>query len=348
MRDNKTKKTVLGFFVGLSLIACSLFGGQNGETSTQTQNPFSPVTTVYVAALTNQADQSEPQSLSTSTPTLSGFFEDSPTDGSEKIFEDVSQPTPDSTLEPTTTPSPTFIPAATITPIMLDFPEAEAALTPANTRPGPSVEAVYLNTSPNIDGDIGDWELPMYGMENVVYGSGYYANERDLFGEFKVGWDNQFLYIGVIVRDTMFVQETSGSLLWGGDSVEILLDTDVFGDYTDDQLSSDDFQIGISSGNLKDAPVPNAFLWAPRESARELVTVLAAGRLTEDGYMLELALPWVEVGVTPSGGQHFGFVFSIYDNDAVDQVIQRSVISFAPERLLYDPTTWRDLVLKSP
>ena len=341
MQDIKTKKMFLGFFVGMSLIACSLFGGQNNETNSQIPYSDIQLTTAFAPGFDDQDDSSEP------TPTYS-FWTSTPTVGMEKIFEDLSEATPETSSEPTITPSPTLIPAATITPIMLAFPEAEATLTPANTRPGPSVEAVFLDSPPNIDGDIGDWELPMYGMENVVYGSGYYANEKDLFGEFKVGWDNQFLYIGVIVRDTMFVQETSGSLLWGGDSVEILLDTDVFGDYTDHQLSMDDFQIGISPGNMIDTPIPNAYLWAPREGARELVTVLIGGRLTEDGYMIELAFPWVEIGVTPSGDLHFGFAFSIYDNDAVDQVIQRSVISFAPERLLYDPTTWRDLVLKSP
>jgi hypothetical protein len=79
-----------------------------------------------------------------------------------------------------------------------------------------------------------------------------------------------------------------------------------------------------------------------------LETVLIGARLTEDGYMMEVAFPWVELGVLPFGGQHLGFLFSVSDNDSVNDNVQQSVISFAPERLLHDPTSWRDLVLQNP
>jgi hypothetical protein len=246
------------------------------------------------------------------------------------------------------TTTPTLIPITTQTPIYLDFSATSTETPTANIRPGPSVNAVYKDTPPTIDGDIGDWPQSLYAVENVVSGRGYYANKKDLSAEVKLAWDMQFLYIGALVRDTKFVQNAAGSLLWKGDSLEILLDTDLGGDFDHAQPSLDDYQLGISPGNLNENPTPEAFRWAPRQFAGGIISTQIASRLTDDGYMIEAAIPWSVFFITPYQGQHFGFLFSVSDNDSIDKDEQHSVISFAPQRQIHDPTTWRDLVLGGP
>jgi hypothetical protein len=156
----------------------------------------------------------------------------------------------------------------------------------------------------------------------------------------------------LIVYDTAFVQNATGSQIWRGDSLEILLDTDVSGDYLSNLLNNDDYQFGFAPGVPKSEDVaakpPVGYIWAPPFVAGQFERVVVASRLGLDGYMMEVAIPWFTMDLTPFEDMHFGFLLSVSDNDAVNDTVQQSVVSFAPERVLFDPTTWRDLVLNKP
>jgi hypothetical protein len=353
---NRNKFTLIGLVLGLSLLACSLFTGNGDSTSpppaptstsnlpgiigsSQTPTPNLTLTAVFAPQLTflSQTKSAVPTNTiavptvtPTSTATAASMAESSPT------------------LTPSVTPTATLIPITTLTPVYLDFSEENAQSTEEDIRPGQGVVAVFLNAPPTIDGDIGDWQLPLYAVETVVAGQAYYANKKDISAEVKLAWDAQFLYIGALVRDTKFVQEATGPQLWKGDSLEVLLDAELADDFEDHTLNLDDFQLGISPGNLLETPVPEAYMWAPRQMAGERTDLLIASRLTDDGYMMEVAVPWSEFDVVPQAGQHFGFLFSVSDNDTAGNNAQQSVVSFAPQRLLHDPTAWYDLLLGSP
>jgi hypothetical protein len=161
----------------------------------------------------------------------------------------------------------------------------------------------------------------------------------------RVGWDKNYLYLGVRVIDATYVQNASGANLYKGDSVEILLDTNVSADYYLASLSSDDYQLGISPGSPTAGQNMAAYLWYPASAEGPRGNVLIAARPRDDGYVIEAAIPWGIFGVTPFNGQHFGFAFSVSDNDNPNQNVQQSMVSSSPIRILTDPTTWGDLVL---
>lgn len=225
----------------------------------------------------------------------------------------------------------------------------DPASTPTTTdaRSGPDVEAKYVASPPIIDGDFTDWTGNMYSMNNIVYGDGYYANEADLSGIFQIGWDEDALYLGVVVRDSRFVQTASGSQLFRGDGVEIVFDTDLSGDFYSDALSSDDYQIGFSPGNLLQSTAPEAYIWYPNNQEGPTSQINIAAQLTGRGYVMEMKVPWSVFGISPVSGSRFGFVISINDNDSVGAVQQQSVASFGFQRTLLDPTGWYNLVLIS-
>ncbi len=206
----------------------------------------------------------------------------------------------------------------------------------------------YLEKAPTIDGDINDWPGVIYAIDKVVFGSEFYANQIDLFGEFKFGWDADYLYLGVLVRDTQFVQTSTDALLFQGDSIEVLLDTDWSGDQNSDTLSADDYQLGFSPGNLVDISLPEAYMWAPSDREGSMQSALVKGRLTDDGYMVEIAIVWEELGVTPTAGMTLGFLLSVSDNDFIGQNKQQTVISISETRNLTNPTTWLPVVLGAP
>ncbi len=238
-----------------------------------------------------------------------------------------------------------------------DTPSETATLIPGESPDGVEVDdegdaaqitSEYIDDAPVIDGDLDEWSGTEYLLDKVVSGNEFYANQYDLSGNFKIAWDMEYLYLGVRVWDTQFVQTSSGAQLWMGDSLEVLLDADWFGDLNEDELSADDFQLGFSPGNLREVAVPEAYLWAPTDDAAPLEDTEVAGSLTEDGYTMEVAISWEELGITPEDGLTLGFLLSISDNDSIGQNAQQTVVSFRSERALHNPSTWAPLFLLKP
>ena len=147
------------------------------------------------------------------------------------------------------------------------------------------------------------------------------------------------------VLDDTYVQNAHGAQLYKGDSVDILLDTNVASDYYLQALSGDDFQLGISPGSPQPGNKMEAYLWYPKNRAGSLPDVKIEAFLLDDGYRLEAAIPWSTFGIIPFAGQHFGFAFSLSDDDDPGTTIQQSMVSNIQNRQLTNPTTWGDLTL---
>ena len=249
-------------------------------------------------------------------------------------------PTATDTLVPSATATqlpPTAVPTNTASPTK--------SLVGPDMRPKFSVVAEYFDNPPNIDASLEDWNLDKYIVDSVVYGGSRRKDAADLSGRLMIGWDERFLYLGVRVIDDKYVQKESRADIYKGDSLEILLDTNVSGDYYLGTLSSDDFQLGISPGSPQPGDDDEAYLWYPRSLEGREENVKIASRLKDDGYLVEVAIPWSIFGVDPERNQHFGFCFSISDNDNPDENVQQSMVSNVPIRMLTDPTTWGDLKL---
>ena len=131
-----------------------------------------------------------------------------------------------------------------------------------------------------------------------------------------------------------------------GDSIEILLDTNLFGDFSDPSLSSDDYQLGISPGRGDIDDDPEAYLWYPRATAGSRDQVKIAAVEGPGVYRVEAAIPWSVFGVTPAEGLQIGFALSASDNDDTGEDVQQSMSSSVPNRVLTNPTTWGELILK--
>ena len=317
------KKILYGVLAVFLFTACSLtriFSGDNQAEDTAPTDIVSPtpnlhLTEVFGNATANATVVDEP--AETDAPGA-----DSPTE------------TPEAETEVTDVP-----PESTEAPSYAETPAAAVV---------EEVEAYYLDDPPVIDGDLTDWVGEMYSITDIVYGGEYFANPADLSGQFKVAWSSSYLYLGVVVFDTRFAQTATGSQLYLGDSLEILLDTNLAGDSDVTELNSDDFQIGISTGNLNDVAIPEAYLWYPSEQMGSLANVQIAGALFDGGYVVEVALPWADVDISPTDGMILGFLLSISDNDMLGMNAQQSVASFSALRELQNPTSWGELLLVNP
>lgn len=259
-------------------------------------------------------------------------------------------------LNPTATTAPataTTAPAATNTalPTVVVTPLATATRPPAATATQASRRtsfvAQYLSSPPTIDGDWGEWKdlTREYPANYVTYGAGSRTGEDDLASSFHIGWDANNLYVAVKVRDDHYVQNASGENIFEGDCIELLLDTNLQGDFYYDQLSPDDFQLGINPGRPDPSGTREAYLWFPSNIAGKRTSITIASRLENGVYRVEAAIPWNIFEVTPANGARYGFVISTSDNDNTSDNVQESMVSSSPNRRLADPTSWGELQL---
>lgn len=243
-------------------------------------------------------------------------------------------------------PAPT---ATTIPPSLV--PPTLALPTPLPTlgslkRPnGAPVHALHRLTPPTINGDLGDWSEFPYLINQPVYRPENWSGMTDQSATFALAWDSTSLYLGAQIIDDVHVQTQHGETLFRGDSLEMLLDANLSGDYDSAKLSSDDFQLGLSPGSFA-GDEPEAYLWFPTSQKGKPVGVVVAARNSGgEGYLIEASIPWSLFGINPSGGNTYGFALSSSDNDALETAEQQSMISMLVTRRLTNPTTWGTLML---
>jgi hypothetical protein len=220
-----------------------------------------------------------------------------------------------------------------------------SACAPSDRRPdenGAFVGAFYAATTPKIDGALSEWGN---SLANAVPYTVFGTTENT--ARFSLRWDDSYLYLAVKVTDNKFVQETSGGAnLYKGDSVEILLDADLKGDYCNREMTGDDYQLGISPGYLQDPSLGGrtAYLWYPTGvKGPRTVSIGAVLTAAPDptGWILEARIPWSVFGVSPTGGETYGFVFSVSDNDHPATAQQDGLISTVFKRSVpFNPMQW--------
>jgi hypothetical protein len=253
----------------------------------------------------------------------------------------------------TNTPEPTAVPpTATATSAYTATPVATSTSTvpplPASNRTGADMKAGYISTAPTIDGSWAEWKdyATQYTVSAITYGRSHWTGASDLEGSFAAAWDYNYLYLGVKVHDDIHAQNATGENIFKGDSIELLLDKDLMGDYYTHGLSGDDYQLGVSAGNSSAGIPASAYMWFPSGSAgvKSNVTI---GYLVEDSniYRYEVQIPWSVFGINPTAGMKLGICVSISDNDDVNQNLQQSLASSSENRSLVDPTKWGTIVL---
>ncbi|MEW5988622.1 MAG: sugar-binding protein [Chloroflexota bacterium] len=255
------------------------------------------------------------------------------------------QPTATPPAAPTTAIAPTATLAASPT----------TSVTPSPLTPSPQptllgqVEAAHLTNPPTIDGDLLEW-TPFSPVESAfqVYSAADWDGSDDVQAFWRLGWDENYLYVAVEVVDDRHVQTQTGNQIFRGDSVDMQIDTDRPGDFAP-RLSSDDFQFILSPGDFGPLP-PSAFRFQGKENGQIVDApgghhVILAARPSAAGYTIEAAIPWTDLNITPTAGLVMGLALNVNDNDRPDQAVQEVMKSHVSTRTLTDPTGWGTLRL---
>ena len=244
------------------------------------------------------------------------------------------------------TGEPTVVaPAGVPTQLAAPSTDVPARATPPPTAPARPDAPVWaiprIGSTLQMDGWVDDWPTAPLSIADVVFGRGAWSGADDLSATARMAWDEQMLYLGVEVTDDVFSQGASGRDLHMGDGVELQLDTDLAGDFDSEAMSADDWQIGISPGDLA-GRAPEVYAWRPRSGPMSGVRLGA--RATDTGYVLEAALPWAAIDVNPQAIDTIGASLNVTDNDTGERA-QQTMIASSARRAWGDPRTWGTWVL---
>jgi len=261
-------------------------------------------------------------------------------------LRDTPTSTPTTTVAPTATPtpSPTAMPTATSSPAATSIPLPR--LSPTTS---PNLLGWRTSEAPTIDGNLEEWgDISAYVATHRTHQDVSWDGTEDLVPVWQIKWDDRFFYFGVAVSDDRHVQTRQDDQVYRGDSVEIQLDTDPFTDAGVTELSPDDFQIILSPGDFQNVPPVAVRLRGDFPGRFQVVpghNIIVDAQPAAGGYMLEAAIPWSDLNVTPRAGLIMGAVLNCTDNDTPGTAVQEVVMSSIESRRYADPTTWGMITL---
>ncbi len=132
------------------------------------------------------------------------------------------------------------------------------------------------------DGDTSEWNLA-YDLDEPFYG------EENNTCAFNLMWDEENLYVGVKVKDKVIYTDHVTDYV--NDCIEVFIDgNNTKGDSYDRNCAQ---LIYVANGKSPFAPI----------------------KVTEDGYTMEIKIPWSNVGIAPTAGHLFGLDIDNVNND---------------------------------
>ncbi|MFN2165622.1 MAG: sugar-binding protein, partial [Anaerolineae bacterium] len=187
----------------------------------------------------------------------------------------------------------------------------------------PSLTVPAIDTAPTIDGDLSEYaDLPSYEIPYTNIWEGSADDAADLTADFSVAYDSDYLYVAVQVTDDTVVSNIAPNDIkghWRSDSVEITVDPEGPG-ASENTLTT--FKTGIfpfdTEGNVQAERDADANQGIISKTAPDMQVASAA---TDEGYILEVAIPWNAVPGELTAGDSFGFNILPYDCDKADAAI---------------------------
>lgn len=204
----------------------------------------------------------------------------------------------------------------------------------ATAHPLPRSRVIRLKKAPSLDGTESGWQnVPVLHIAPTDLVEGHVAGEADSSADFRITHDGRTLFVDVRVRDDVVVTNIAPNDIkghWRSDSVEICVDPVGGAEHT-----MGCFKLGIfpfdTTGVVRAARDADANQGPVEETAPG---VRLSSRRTADGYRIQAALPFKELGVSYPKTKRIGFNLIVYDGDkanaALGENINKSRIAWAP------------------
>jgi LmbE family N-acetylglucosaminyl deacetylase len=201
-------------------------------------------------------------------------------------------------------------------------------------HPVPRLSMPRVTVAPPLDATGAGWEkIPAFSISPTNVAEGRVADAADSSATFRLAYDDQRVYVDIDVKDDVVVSNIAPNDIrghWRSDSVEICLDP---AGGAEDTMGC--FKLGIfpfdTTGVVRAARDADANQGPVEETAPGTRLV---SRRTTDGYRIQAAIPFSEIGVAPANGKRLGFDIIVYDGDkrnaAIGENINKSRIAWSP------------------
>jgi len=138
----------------------------------------------------------------------------------------------------------------------------------------------------------------------------------DLSAALQFLWDENYLYVGVKVKDDVFRNTMDGSAIWGGDGLQFLIDP---ARARRDKPGKYDYAMGIGT----QGPVAWCYLSAdgkaaPAGEARDIIVTGTPAKDGTGGMTYEIAIPWSRLSpFQPGVGANLGLAVILNVDDGI-------------------------------
>lgn len=195
-----------------------------------------------------------------------------------------------------------------------DDPPAEHPAT------GDSLVIDCLKGTPSaIDGKLNDWQLNYLTPaiidteEQIFLGNASWDDPDDISGTFYIMWDDEKIYMGVVVKDDTLSMNKNGGTIWNADAIEIFFSTTnaVAG-------HAEHYQYGFNANE-------QIWNWDNMDGAGSEVPdyLEVAATETADGYICEAAIEYGKMkSLDFEVGNAIGFHPVLDDTEGTDREIQ--------------------------
>jgi len=161
-----------------------------------------------------------------------------------------------------------------------------------------------------IDGSSVDWAVGGFRVDTLAGINGQVRSPADLDAAFRLGWNDRGLLVLLTVRDDKPVEHPDKDKLWRMDSVEFYL--------APQRGAKDVIQPVVAPGV---APKQSAIRWFVHDHRKDRKlketepTLQAARTKTAGGYVMEVLIPWSNLGIEPALGREVAFQLHLNDAD---------------------------------
>lgn len=167
-----------------------------------------------------------------------------------------------------------------------------------------------------IDGKLTEWEnakkhvIKIDSPAYIVAGDvSEYEGPKDMQGLFYVMYDDEYLYVAAQITDEAIYVDFTGAYLFQSDGIQIFVSFEDFGTGRT-SYSVHDFQFGFAPG--LDGMLPEFNTW---NNSFKFSDLQYESTITEDGYIIEVAIPAYELDIFLDRGTVLGFDVGITDTD---------------------------------
>ena len=164
-----------------------------------------------------------------------------------------------------------------------------------------------------IDGKTDDWGDGGFRVETLAGVDGKVRSPADLDVRVRLGWDDRGLLGLVTVHDDAFVESDTLNTLWQNDSMELYL--------VDGRGGKQLIQALLAPGLDAKHPELRHYIIDHRkdeELKKTQPTLTAARTRISGGYVMEVLLPWANIGLQPRIGSEAGLQMFVNDVDVPD------------------------------